>query len=391
MNATLRLPRDQIAALRFEDVQLYLSSHGWQVDAAASSPGVSVYRFPQEPDAEVLLPLRRDWPDYSHRMADAVLTIAAVEQRSFGEVLNDLSSTPGDVLRLRVQAPDAALGTLPLEEGLRLLQGGRDMLLAAACSAHQPQAYFPRQSFAPALEFLQGCRIGQTERGSYVATIIAPVPPDLTPSLFSQMGDEFQLATEPYQRRVTLLWMASLQVIHGAIHSGTPEKILEGVSGGVSANLCDALALMSPTSSQGSVEIRMNWSRNRPRVPASLPQQVSFAQGEFAIIREAGRRLREGLEPRRERIEGVIVSLHAESNLFAPFEGRVVVRTEVDGRPTRVRFALGQADYAHACDAHRDQRRVAVTGVLHRNATSKMVELLRPQNFQVLSASVTAP
>jgi hypothetical protein len=156
---------------------------------------------------------------------------------------------------------------------------------------------------------------------------------------------------------------------------------------GVSANLCEALASMTPASTQGSLEIGMSWSRSRPRVPAALPQHVTFAQGEFAIIREAGRRLREGMEPRRERVEGTVVSLHAEASLFAPFEGRVILRTEVEGRPTRVRVVLGQADYVRACDAHRDQRRVAVTGVLHRSATAKLFELLQPRDFDVLAAA----
>jgi hypothetical protein len=390
MNAPLHLPRDQIAALRFEDVQLYLASRGWLPDPAAAAPGMAVYRYPQEPDAEVLLPLRRDWPDYAQRMADAVEMIAAVEQRSTNEVLNDLTGPPGDVLRLRVQAPDAALGTLPLEEGLHLLQGGHDLLLAAACSAHQPQACYPRQGFAPAREFLRECRIGQTERGSFVAAILAPVPPDLGSSPLRHLGDEFSPATEPYPRQVTLLLMAALQVIQRAIQSGSPERILAGVPEGVSANLCEALASMTPASTQGSLEVGMSWSRSRPRVPADWPQQVAFAQGEFAIIREAGRRLREGLEPRRERLEGTIVSLHAEASAFAPFEGRVILRTEVKGRPTRVRVVLGQADYLRACDAHRDQRRVAVTGVLHRSATARMFELLQPRDLDVLAAASTA-
>jgi hypothetical protein len=273
MNALLKLPRDQMAALRFEDVQLYLLSRQWQIDPTASANGVGIYRFPGERDAEILLPLRRDWADYALRMGDLVLTLAAVEQRSVWEVINDLSGPAGDVLRFRVAAPNATSGTLPLDDGLRLLQGGRDLLLAAACSAHQAQAYYPRQSFREALDFLEGCRVGQTERGSYVATIIAPVPVDLEPNLFpSDLREEEQIATEPYPRRVTLQLMSGLRAVHQAIKIGTPERILHGVPAGVSANFCEALAAMTPSSEQASVEIRTSWSRSRSRVPQSLPQ-----------------------------------------------------------------------------------------------------------------------
>jgi hypothetical protein len=386
MNGLLKLPRDQMAALRFEDVQLYLLSRHWQIDAAASANGASVYRFPGEPDAEILLPMRRDWADYPQRMGDVVLTLAAVEQRPVWEVINDLSGPAGDVLRFQVVAPNATLGTLPLDDGLRLLTGGRDLLLAAACNAHQPQAYYPRQSFREALEFLEGCRVGQTERGSYVVTIIAPVPVDLQPSLFpNDLGEEGQIATEPYSRRVTLQLMSGLRTIHQAIKKAAPERILHGVSAGVSANFCEALAEMTPPSEQASLVIRTSWSRSRPRVPRSLPDQVAFGQGEFATIQEAGRRLREGIAPRRQQIDGVIISLQALTSLFEEFEGRIVVRADIGGRSARVRFVLGRQEYSAACDAHRDGRRVAIAGVLQRDGRSNTYDLLQPHNFQILS------
>ena len=385
MNAILKLPKDQMAGLRFEDVQLYLRSRAWQPDAQASTDGIGVYRLPKEPAAELLLPLRRDWADYAQRMGDVVWTLAAVEQRPVWEVLNDLSAPAGDLVRLRVLAPNATLGTLPLDDGLRLLQGGRDLLLAAACSAHQPQAYYPRQSFREALDFLESCRLGQSERGSYVATIIAPVPVDFEPSLFpNDLEEDIQIASEPYPRKVILQLMSGLRVLRQAIQGGAPERILQGVQAGVSANLCEALAAMTPSNEQGSLEIRTSWSRLRPRVPQSLPQQVCFGQGEFSIIQEAGRRLREGVAPRRQRIEGFIISLHAEATLFEEFEGRVVMRTDVGSRSSRVRFVLSKQDYARACDAHRDGRRVAIDGVLQREAQSKLFDLLQPQHFEVL-------
>jgi hypothetical protein len=385
MTAIVQLPPDQVAALRFEDVRLYLASRHWQLDPDASAPGAGVYRFASEAAAEVLLPLRRDWSDYSRRMAEAIQTIAAVEQRPASEVLHDLAMPPGDVLRLRIRSPEAALGMLPLEEGLHLLQGGRDLVLAAACSAHQPRAYYPRQSNTRAVEFLSRCLVGQTEQGSYVATIIAPIPPMLTPSPGEVEGPD-DPAGEPYERRVTLYLMQGLQTIQSAIESGRAEDILHGIRRGVSANLCEALAVMTPVHPRASLEVSMSWSRTRPRVPEHVPASVTFAQGEFAVIREAGRRLRQSAAARRERVEGTVIGLRAEpAHLFDQFEGRVTLRALIDGRPTRVRFVLDQADYARACDAHRDRRRVAVTGVLRRDARANGFELSQPQAFQVLA------
>ena len=63
--------------------------------------------------------------------------------RTTEQVLADLSMPPADVLRLQISAPDATLGTLPLEEGIRLIQGARSMLLAAACTPVRPPHFTP--------------------------------------------------------------------------------------------------------------------------------------------------------------------------------------------------------------------------------------------------------
>jgi hypothetical protein len=83
--------------LRPEYVQLYLKSHGWHEDLAVPSTKATVYRYPGEPDAEILLPRNQELADYALRMGDVAEMIAAVEQRSIWEVLIDLSASPSQV------------------------------------------------------------------------------------------------------------------------------------------------------------------------------------------------------------------------------------------------------------------------------------------------------
>jgi hypothetical protein len=381
MISNYRLPKERVSALAPEELQLYLNSRGWKPDVASATSNAIAYRLPQEPEAEVLLPRRRDLADYAARVADLVQAVATVERRSIWEVLHDLSGPAADVLRLAVVGPDVASGTLPLEEGLRLLHGGRDLLLAAACSEHRPQAFHPRQSYADALGFMQSCRLGQTERGSYVATIMAPVPPALEEQTVLPGMEEAELVAEPYARRVTVRLMSGLQVLVNSIAEGRPEQILNGVEAGVSANLCEALASLRPAGDQTSVQVRMSWARTRPRVPRSLPPQISFSQAAFSIAEEAGRRLRERGAPQRVTVEGYVISLKAETTLLDDFEGHVFLRAEIGGIPARVQLVLDRPSYQLACDAHRDAQRVSVTGLLRREG--KTYELLQAQEFQL--------
>jgi hypothetical protein len=390
MTVMAQLPDDQLAALRSEDVQLYLASQGWKRDDAASTARGNVYRYPAFQDAEALLPARRDLADYTERMGNVVQMLAAVEQRSVWQVMADLSTPPADVLRLQVTAPDATLGAVPLAEGIRLIEGGRELLSAAACSAHQIQAYYPRLGYKEALAFLETCQLGQTERGSFVATIMAPIPPqiDRQAGLFPEDDPQLALGTEPFARRATLRLMLALDHIRGSIHTGSYDTILAGVDRGVSANLCEAIASMKPGGDQANLQIRMSWSRNRPRVPAGIPPKVSFSQTAFSIVQEAGRKLREVPAAKRTRIEGFVISLKAEASLRDDFEGLATLRAAVGGAPARVQVVLNRDDYVRACDAHRDARPVAVTGLLQHE--TKLYRLLEPQGFQVSPQTASA-
>src|ERR1700733_2744846 len=184
-------------------------------------------------------------PTVDDDSVDVIQALAVAERRPLFEVLNELSGPPSDVLRLRVSAADATLGNLPLDEGLQLLRGGRDMLLSAACSTIRPQAFHPEMSLKQPNEFIKNCRLGQTERGSFVATIITPVPPSLRQETLTGF-DEVEDIEEPFARRVTTRLMGSLEIVDDAVRTARLDPILGGIENGVSANLCEAMIVMRP-------------------------------------------------------------------------------------------------------------------------------------------------
>jgi hypothetical protein len=107
-----------------------------------------------------------------------------------------------------------------------------------------------------------------------VATIFAPVPPEIQPSLANLDGGQFALNDEPFARQVTTRVMSSLGLIASAIQTGKPEQLLDAVPEGVSANLCDALVMMKPPGDESRLDVDVTWSRNRPHLPADVPRSV---------------------------------------------------------------------------------------------------------------------
>ncbi len=78
-------------------------------------------------------------------MAELVISLATIEERPWSQVVKDLSGPSSDVFRFRVDAADATLGNLPLDEGIDLLRRSRDLLVAASCSALRPQPFHPQR------------------------------------------------------------------------------------------------------------------------------------------------------------------------------------------------------------------------------------------------------
>ncbi len=99
-------------------------------------------------------------------MKEVLLKLAELEDRQLDEVSQDLRNPFADALRLRVKSRLAASGTFPLLEGLKLFEGGRKLLISAACSTVMPQAFYPRKSLKPVEEFISKCQVGQTAIGS---------------------------------------------------------------------------------------------------------------------------------------------------------------------------------------------------------------------------------
>ena len=56
-NNGLKIPKEQLAALRPGDVQSYLLSRGWLADREASPPRGTLFGHPSIPDAERFFPL----------------------------------------------------------------------------------------------------------------------------------------------------------------------------------------------------------------------------------------------------------------------------------------------------------------------------------------------
>jgi hypothetical protein len=385
MNASPLLPKDVLLALRPGDINLYLTSRGWVSKPYGSAGQALQFRNPSLRGVDLLVPLTRDLGDYAQRMADLIVALTTIEKRPIWEIFNDLSAPSGDVFRLKVAGSVTSQGNFPLDEAIKLFQGGRQLLWSSAFGLLRPEALHPHRKIKQVEDFLKTCRLGQTERGSFVATIFAPVPPEIQPALPNLDAGQFQLE-EPFARQVTTRVMSSLGLVASAIQAGKPEQLLDAIPQGVSANLCDALVMMKPPGDESRLDVDVTWSRNRSHLPADVPRSVSFPQESFTVIEEVGRQLCQRLTTKIERFRGKILSVkRALRPLIPEVAGGMVMATDVNGSPARVKADLVLDDFIRACEALRDDLSVEVRGVIRHDVMAREYVLTEPSELRVLS------
>ncbi len=363
-----------LASMRPLELASYLRSNGWEAQEWVPETYSVWTKRTDAGSFEVTLPLVVRFRDYSLRISELLSTLETVEHRSQLEIISDLNTSNADVVRVSSDHRGMVNESIPIEDAVLLVQRSRDLMLSAACSTIEPRSYYPPRKFAQALDFLHRVRMGHTERGSYVVTIVSPVAPALE--------DAHHVIEDPYERRVTKTLSSALigvqRAAERAIATATLDPFREAVQAGVSANLCDAIVGMAGTTGESrGVAFRFTWSRSRP-LRDDNPNGVLLSADAMPVIQEAGRVLREEAPIEEFELQGVVVALERPAGADV---GTVIVLGFVDERPRRIRMELRDPEYVLAVRAHADRTPVFCAGVLVKEGRSYI--LVGPLDFRL--------
>jgi len=368
--------RAALGALRSDDVNAYLAAQGWR--RLDDFRRMARWVRPDEHDFEVLVPLEPRLADFTARVRDLVESLGIAEERAPGIVLRDLLSARADAIRFRVRPRGEQDGSIPIKDGVVLFEQTRRVLVAAACSAVRRRAHHPTVPPRTVSEYLGGVRLGQTERGSYVVTLLSPVEP---PSTGADRSGRLRLPIpDPFPRRaVEMLARAARAATDSAERVAAADGhdlglFLEAVEQGVSANLCDSLAKIGGVQ-RGGFSMSFGWA---PVLPApGLATSVEFSDRTISVLERAAELLR-AVDAGSVSLRGSVVRLQRQRDRGS---GRIRVELAA-GEPHQVAVDLDEADYDQAIFAHRQHLQVAVDGRLVREG--RLWVLAQPRNFRIL-------
>ena len=335
----------------------YLTNHGWTL--TDSSRGIAVLRkIIGDQRNQILLPIDRDFSDYRERVWDAIHFLVKYEGRSERDILDDIIPPKWDTLRIRIQGDHIGNGWISYLDKARIEEGIRKLLFAAARSVLDPKPYFKRLYSITAEQWMRKCRAGAAEAGSYILSVQMPLEEDLDSSNF------------PFSRKVTEHLMTSLNQL-----TQHPDKA------DVNANLCLGLAEMKPDESTIQFDFEMKWSADVP-VNKSIPAKIQIQDRHFPAIKRLGQRLKPQTEVSKNLFVGKVFALRGEGDEDGRMSGEVILALSMDKQQVKAKVDLGAAMYALACDAHKQNLPVRVSGSLSEK--SRGSDLLDVTLFEII-------
>lgn len=367
--------KELVVCLAPRQLETYLMSQGWRCDGDLSSLA-SIWHRPEASayDAEVIAPRSDGAKDYRDRMVDAVLSIALYEQRDPSDVLKELTGHFADHIKVRVIHPDVVEGTIPLNDGILLNLRARDLVTSSAMSATIKRKHFSGKRPPETREFLNSLRLGQTEVGSYVVNVIAPLTP-------AEPAVQDSIATTSITRMVTANLSEGLDALLQAIQEfGEKEDLAvfnHAVDAGVSANMCDALLGLSGEQRERSFEVTITPSPKDTF--KSEPRTFVFAPDEVKVVATASEYYKDNYVLPDQTIRGFIKRLDRP-----PTEetGTITIEATILNTEKHVAIELGPEDYLDAVTAHKMKEVIECSGDVHVKARS--AKLLNPSGFRVV-------
>jgi hypothetical protein len=361
-----------IKPLTINILKAYLVSQGWTQILHKNQ--IFIY---EKGDESLLLPSSNHFADYTERIYDVIEFLAHTEKKDIISFVQDLLLDPCDVIRFRIVHNEADSGTVPLDAGFNFLESAKKILFITACDLVQPEKYHKRLSLKGAQQFINNCRVGQTERGSFILPIICPfIENDKEEKPRNLSLYQKDLIPNSFTRKVTNRLMWSLSFVKSCIDSDELDKVidLEGeqmISSNFLESIIDLLSILEKI----DTEISASWSPFNT-FDQKLPQKLKISSDYLQPIEAISSKIKKSSEEDIEDIfYGKISQCKANPDSHNRTEGEITFNFLYDEEKVlKAKILLKNEDYNHAINAHLEGKTVQIKGTLKTYGRTKIIE-----------------
>jgi hypothetical protein len=370
--------------ISFATIQRYLQNRNWQKIQSKREHLVIYYKDSPNP-TEILLPLDRNFIDYNDLIFSAIQRISKTENRDIEQVINDLLLPPSDVIRFRVDNKRTEHGLITFTEGFTLLVNAKKSLFATACDILHPSFFHKRMSYKSAQQFIDSCFLGQTERGSFIASIVCPFingTLDDNPTQLSLFNTENDLVNS-FTRTVTKRYMKSLEKLKNVIENGNHEIIEDPLQTEIiSVNFIESIVELGEYGDNEEIEIFTSWSSITKEI-IDVPKSITFTKDYISPMKSIISRLKPKDEGKDGSYVGKVSKAQADPDPSRRSDGEITFNFIGDkDKIVKAKVFLNTDDFSKACEALDRGGNVKISGKLKVSGKTKTIE---SPHFELLS------
>ena len=333
------------------DLRDFVKSRGWHQVTEAVSDGLFVLTNPLFSKRQLIFPIDSAQPDYAESINIALQKLAELEQKPISLLISSLNELKDDTLRLKVKDARNEENFIPLSYAVSAINGTKEMLLSAACTALKPQIHHPRLSRSEAQELIDKTRFRHTEAGSFIIKVSAPVKAmEIQGNLFEE--------DLPFVRQTTLVINKALNKLVTAIQADTLDSLIDEIKADpapeLSSNLCKAITNFQEEHDDYDLYVNFSWAGSLP-VPQKIitHNQIKIQKDYFSRIDDVSRELK---RTEQQKVEDVFMAsvehLAGDIGEDNRRSGEVILNLYKDSEVIRARTILNANDYAKADQAH---------------------------------------
>ena len=324
--------QSQISGIQLGALRSFLRSRGY---VYREPWGRYLQRFSKKKggrEDNVLVPTQRDISDFERRLIEAFDSLSRQLEISSEIILREVINSAYEVVRIRVNE-DGHESTIPYDTSIDLLRGGFALIDSAAVSAISHETLSIIRGRRPDIvrRYLDDVRVGQTEVGSFVLTLLMPTGIDANDlDLPTKVSDSFGA-------RVSETFSSTLQAAEEAVRGNGLQSNRALIQSGITANFSGAVARI--VEAAGDVSISLAGAGTSQVATKRVVSK--FLATDSETLRNIEDRLtpRGGAEP--FTITGTITEFREPRGKSS---GSIVVTCDVHGETRQVRTKFDRAN-----------------------------------------------
>jgi hypothetical protein len=315
---------------------------------------LSVFENAQK--AVVAVPQDRTDRNYARRLRD-ILSSFVNDTTPLDDVVASVVLPDHDVFRYRIQTPEATWGHVRLWYASEAMPALFNVLKFTAAGVHSRKLDYTKVGDTPKA-FVDQCKFGQTEYGSFVMKVYCPTNP---------VGAKDVISAEPFGRTTTRALLENFAYLS----SDKAESLDEPPPPTMNRQVASAVANLNPQASLGvASEVMLRYSDTKHESdeatigpdPSPRPGALDRLDlGQFIYSRAASVRDRfaKAEEFGRELLRGFITDLHKDRpNNLGEQSHEITLSVKWEYRTRQVRMRLLPSDYRKAVRWHDDNTEV---------------------------------